>query len=182
MRWAFLRFFACEQDLSHDPPDAPLPEAVASGVEPFLVVGAIRGDRASTTYPSVLNCVHLWLDRRPRDAGTPIDERRDVLRVDGAVEHPLDITFSDLAALPTSEQVADVSRFHPKRRGDGVALEAILERAHPKGEANYLTLHADRDDFHVSVPLEAVRGRGDRRLPARRRAARAPSRAARSGS
>jgi hypothetical protein len=42
-RRPFLRFFACEQDLSHDPPDAPLPEAVASGAEPFLVVGAIAG-------------------------------------------------------------------------------------------------------------------------------------------
>jgi hypothetical protein len=42
-RRPFLRFFACEQDLSHEPPDAPLPDAVASGVEPFLVVGAIAG-------------------------------------------------------------------------------------------------------------------------------------------
>ena len=42
-RRAFLRFFACEQDLSHDAPDDPLPEAVASGAEPFLVVGAIAG-------------------------------------------------------------------------------------------------------------------------------------------
>jgi hypothetical protein len=42
-RRPFLRFFACEQDLSHDPPDTPLPEAVVSGVEPFLVVGAMAG-------------------------------------------------------------------------------------------------------------------------------------------
>ena len=42
-RRAFLRFFACEQDLSHESPDAPLPNAVATGVEPFLVVGAIAG-------------------------------------------------------------------------------------------------------------------------------------------
>jgi hypothetical protein len=42
-RRPFLRFFACERDLTHDPPDAPLPDAVASGVEPFLVVGAIAG-------------------------------------------------------------------------------------------------------------------------------------------
>ncbi len=39
----FLRFFACEQDLSHESPDAPLPEAVASGAEPFLVIGAVAG-------------------------------------------------------------------------------------------------------------------------------------------
>jgi hypothetical protein len=42
-RRAFLRFFACEEDLTHDPPDAPLPEAVASGKEPFIVIGAIAG-------------------------------------------------------------------------------------------------------------------------------------------
>lgn len=42
-RRAFIRFFACENDLSHDPPDTPLPDAVASGTEPFLVVGAMAG-------------------------------------------------------------------------------------------------------------------------------------------
>jgi len=42
-RRPFLRFFACEQDLSHEPPDAQLPEAVASGAEPFVIVGAIAG-------------------------------------------------------------------------------------------------------------------------------------------
>ncbi len=42
-RRAFLRFFACQKDLSHEPPDAPLPEAVATGREPFLVVGAMAG-------------------------------------------------------------------------------------------------------------------------------------------
>ena len=42
-RRAFVRFFACEQDLSHESPDAVLPDAVVSGVEPFLVVGAIAG-------------------------------------------------------------------------------------------------------------------------------------------
>ena len=42
-RRAFLRFFACEEDLSHEAPDAPLPEAVASGKEPFLIIGAIAG-------------------------------------------------------------------------------------------------------------------------------------------
>jgi sulfur-carrier protein len=42
-RRPFLRFFACEEDLSHEPPDAPLPEAIASGKEPFLIIGAIAG-------------------------------------------------------------------------------------------------------------------------------------------
>jgi len=42
-RRSFVRFFACEQDLSHEPPDAPLPGPVALGAEPFLVVGAMAG-------------------------------------------------------------------------------------------------------------------------------------------
>ena len=42
-RRAFVRFFACEQDFSDEPPDAPLPESVANGSEPFLVIGAIAG-------------------------------------------------------------------------------------------------------------------------------------------
>jgi len=42
-RRAFVRFFACEQDLSHEQPDAPLPEAVAAGAEPYLIVGAMAG-------------------------------------------------------------------------------------------------------------------------------------------
>ena len=42
-RRAFLRLFACEQDLSHDPPDTPLPDPVATGKEPLLIVGAMAG-------------------------------------------------------------------------------------------------------------------------------------------
>lgn len=42
-RRAFVRFFACEQDLSHESPDAPLPDAVATGAEPLLIVGAMAG-------------------------------------------------------------------------------------------------------------------------------------------
>ena len=42
-RRPFLRFFACAEDLSHEPPDAPLPDAVASGKEPFLIIGSVAG-------------------------------------------------------------------------------------------------------------------------------------------
>jgi hypothetical protein len=42
-RRPLVRFFACEEDLSHEPPDAPLPEKVASGAEPFMIIGAIAG-------------------------------------------------------------------------------------------------------------------------------------------
>jgi molybdopterin converting factor small subunit len=50
-RRPFVRFFACEEDLSHESPDAPLPDAVANGVEPFLVVGAIAGGSELLRYP-----------------------------------------------------------------------------------------------------------------------------------
>jgi len=42
-RRSFIRFFACQEDLSHEPPDAPLPDAVAKGAEPYIVLGAIAG-------------------------------------------------------------------------------------------------------------------------------------------
>lgn len=42
-RRPFIRFFACEQDLSHDPVDAPLPDAIVAGAEPFLIIGAMAG-------------------------------------------------------------------------------------------------------------------------------------------
>lgn len=50
-RRPFVRFFACEQDLSHESPDAPLPAAVASGAEPFLIVGAIAGGASGLAAP-----------------------------------------------------------------------------------------------------------------------------------
>ncbi|HTX02608.1 MAG TPA: MoaD/ThiS family protein [Candidatus Acidoferrales bacterium] len=42
-RRAFVRFFACERDISHDPPDAPLPHEVTTGTEPFFIIGAMSG-------------------------------------------------------------------------------------------------------------------------------------------
>ena len=51
-RRPFVRFFACEQDLSHEAPDAPLPEAVATGAEPFLIVGAIAGGAIGRAAPA----------------------------------------------------------------------------------------------------------------------------------
>jgi DMSO/TMAO reductase YedYZ molybdopterin-dependent catalytic subunit len=83
-----------------------------------------------------------------------------LLRIDGEVEHPLKLTFNDLASCPASDQVSDVSRFHPSRKGDGVTLESLLSQAAPKARATYLTLHATADDFHASIPLAEVRGEG----------------------
>jgi DMSO/TMAO reductase YedYZ molybdopterin-dependent catalytic subunit len=70
------------------------------------------------------------------------------------------LSFADLAGFPDADQFTDVSRLHPSRRGDGVTLDAILDRASVSPRAKYLILHADRDDFHVCVPLEAIKGQG----------------------
>jgi len=83
-----------------------------------------------------------------------------LLRIDGVVTCPLTLTYDELAALPEADQIPDVSRFHPTRRGDGVALAALLRLAGPSPGANYVTLHAGRDDFHVSVPLPPLRAEG----------------------
>jgi DMSO/TMAO reductase YedYZ molybdopterin-dependent catalytic subunit len=83
-----------------------------------------------------------------------------ILTIDGQVERPLPLTYTDLNDLPVSVQVCDVSRFHPARKGDGVTLDALLDRAGVLASANYLTLHAERDDFHVSVPLREIREQG----------------------
>lgn len=83
-----------------------------------------------------------------------------VLVVDGDVDQPLSLSFDDLAAFPPAQQIVDVSRYHPTRKGDGVSLEAVLERARPRHSATYLTLHATADDFHASIPLAAVRSEG----------------------
>ena len=82
------------------------------------------------------------------------------LTVDGLVETPVALHFVDLAGFDEAEQVADVSRFAGKKQGDAVTLESILKRVGPQPQANYLTLHAGRDDFHVSIPLEAVKAEG----------------------
>jgi DMSO/TMAO reductase YedYZ molybdopterin-dependent catalytic subunit len=83
-----------------------------------------------------------------------------LLTIDGEVEQPLKLAFDDLAAFPEADQVRDVSRFHPQRPGNGVTLNALLARVRPKVSATYLTLHASKDNFAASVPLDAMRGEG----------------------
>jgi DMSO/TMAO reductase YedYZ molybdopterin-dependent catalytic subunit len=81
------------------------------------------------------------------------------LTIDGEVTAPAVLSFDELAALDAAFQVADVSRLDPKRKGDAVRLAGLLARVQPHPSARYLTLHASRDDFHASIPLDAVRDR-----------------------
>ncbi|MFO0960639.1 MAG: molybdopterin-dependent oxidoreductase [Isosphaeraceae bacterium] len=80
------------------------------------------------------------------------------MRIDGAVEAPGTFGKADLAAIAGEDPVPDVSVYQPARRGAAVRLEGLLRAVRPLDEANYLTLHAGRDDFHVSIPLGPVRG------------------------
>ncbi len=81
------------------------------------------------------------------------------LTLDGEVDRPAVLSFDDLSAIDPKFQVADVSRLDPKRAGDAVRLAALVALVRPKPSVRYLTLHASRDDFHASIPLEAVRQR-----------------------
>lgn len=83
----------------------------------------------------------------------------DALRIDGAVDRPVSLSFDDLARLAEAHQVRDMSRLDPKRAGDAVRLEGLLATAGVQPAARWLTLHATADDFHASIPLEAVRDR-----------------------
>lgn len=83
-----------------------------------------------------------------------------ILRVDGEVERPIELSYAELAAMPAEQQVVDVSRFDPARKGDAVTLASILSLAKTKPSGTYLTLHASTDDFHASVPLAAVHDQG----------------------
>lgn len=98
---------------------------------------------------------------------------RASLTVAGEVDRPVALTFADFASLPAEYQIGDVSRLDPKRKGDAVRLEGLLRLVGVRGSAEWLTLHASRDDFHASLPLAAVRERaiviyriGDEPLPA----------------
>ena len=82
-----------------------------------------------------------------------------LLTIEGEVESPLALSFEELSAFAANHQVSDVSRIDPKRQGDALTLGGLLERVVPKPTVKYLTLHASRDDFHASIPLEAVRER-----------------------
>lgn len=77
-----------------------------------------------------------------------------VLKIDGLVRFPASFSFADLAALPSDVQVRDISRFTPKRHGDGVLLSALLAQVEPSLDNYWLTFHAALDDFAASIPSD----------------------------
>lgn len=103
-----------------------------------------RGSPIETTGAASLKIFGVYVSPIMHDAE---------LVIDGLVETPVRIGYDDLAAMPAVDQVADVSRFVKGRAGEAVTLEALLKLAKPLPDADHVTLHASRDDFHVSVPL-----------------------------
>ncbi len=83
-----------------------------------------------------------------------------LLKITGRAEREMSLTFDDLSGVDAEQQIADMSAIDPKRKGAAVRLEGLLSLVGVKVEAAYLGLHASKDDFHASVPLEAVRERG----------------------
>ncbi|MBL9080406.1 MAG: molybdopterin-dependent oxidoreductase [Planctomycetales bacterium] len=83
----------------------------------------------------------------------------EVLTIDGEVARPLKLDAAELAEIAPAYQVPDVSVLDPKRTGRAVRLPGLLERAGVREEAKWLNLHAEADDFHASIPLDAVRER-----------------------
>ncbi|MCA9172989.1 MAG: molybdopterin-dependent oxidoreductase [Planctomycetales bacterium] len=79
--------------------------------------------------------------------------------ITGQVETPISLTFAELSEMPAEVQIADVQSLGAKRSGCAVKLSAILDRCRPLPEADHLGLHATADDFHASLPLDAVRDR-----------------------
>ena len=80
-----------------------------------------------------------------------------LLRVDGAVESPVDVCWDDLCAFPDDDRVDDVSTLNPHRQGSAVRLSAVLDIAKPKTSATHVTLHASTDGFSANLPIDAVR-------------------------
>lgn len=82
-----------------------------------------------------------------------------ILTIAGAVERPCSLTLADFAAFAAEDQIADVRTLGAKREGIAVRLAALLRRVEPRADAAWLGLHAAADDFHASIPLDAVRER-----------------------
>lgn len=78
------------------------------------------------------------------------------LTIDGEVAAPATMSRSDLSAFPDEARIDDVSQVEERRQGRAIRLSAIINRVEPNESATHVTLHASRDDFAASIPLEAA--------------------------
>jgi len=82
-----------------------------------------------------------------------------VLRVYGAVDRSLEWAIDDFDQVPLEQRVPDMAVIEPGRQGRAVRFEAIMCAAGTHSDATFVTLHASRDDFHASIPIETIRDR-----------------------
>ena len=80
-----------------------------------------------------------------------------LVRIDGEVDNPVELTFDDFADIDPSHQIIDVSQIIPKRNGDAVKFKGLIELVKVKPTAKYIGLHGTADDFHASIPLDPIR-------------------------
>ncbi|HIA18984.1 MAG TPA: hypothetical protein EYN03_03345 [Planctomycetes bacterium] len=83
-----------------------------------------------------------------------------LIRIDGEVQRPRQFVFEDLLAVEERYQIDDVRQWAPQYEGKAIQLNGLLAAARIKPTAKYLGLHSSHDDFHASVPLDAVREQG----------------------
>jgi len=83
-----------------------------------------------------------------------------LIRIDGEVQRPRQLAFEDLLAIGDAYQIDDVSEWAPRYQGKAIQLAGLLAATRVKPTAKYLGLHASQDDFHASIPLEAVQEKG----------------------
>jgi DMSO/TMAO reductase YedYZ molybdopterin-dependent catalytic subunit len=81
------------------------------------------------------------------------------LTIDGEVEEPANLSRDDLSSLAPLDQIPDISKVAPERKGLAIKLRSLLNWVRVKHTAKWLTLHSSRDNFHASVPLDVVRDR-----------------------
>ena len=84
----------------------------------------------------------------------------DILRLDGDVRSPCQLDRGDLRQAHESAQVADIGQVVPGRQGRALTLVGLMRLVGVNDSARFLGLHASRDDFHASIPLDAVKERG----------------------
>lgn len=82
-----------------------------------------------------------------------------LLRIDGEVQQPLELRYSDLLGVDPVYQILDVNQFDARRQGQAIRLTGILELVQAKPTVAYLGLHSATDNFHASLPLAPIRDR-----------------------
>lgn len=99
-----------------------------------------------------LKIFSIWIGSEVKTIG----DKTLTLRIDGEVDRPGELTYAELVAFDEKHQIIDVHQIDPRWRGDAIKLAGLLLHVGVAKTADYLGLHSSHDDFHASIPLEAV--------------------------